>query len=87
MSLPIWFMTPQWETMKYPLQKHIFWAVGQLSLQHLTARANVLCVKVMNCRQWNSTGGLVQGGQVRAVQKQNKKNLPKKKKNKLPLLL
>lgn len=31
----------------------------------------------MNCGKWNHTGASAEGVQVRAVQKQNKKNLPK----------
>lgn len=44
-------------------------------------------MEVMNCRKWNSTEESVEGGQVRAVQKQNKKSLPKKKKIQRLLLL
>lgn len=34
---------------------------------------------MMNCRKWNHTGASAEGVQVRAVQKQNKKNLPKRR--------
>lgn len=36
---------------------------------------------MMNCRKWNCTGASAEGVQVRAVQKQNKKNLPKIRRN------
>lgn len=64
---PIWFVTPLWETMKYPEQKHTFWAVIQPRLYYPIACANILCVEVMNCKKWNCTEGPVQGVQVRAM--------------------